>query len=94
MTVLYDNDAFSILVLSAKKWYSFMKKVSFPEICFKVIEESSEQRISETTESKKIEIKTEKKTSKRIKLTIIHSLFSSDNIMTDYEHKKITLLKE
>ena len=38
MTVLYGNDAFSILVLSTKKRYSsFLKKVFvFQKICFKV----------------------------------------------------------
>ena len=37
-TVLYGNVAFSILVLSTKKWYSdFLKKVFvFQKICFKV----------------------------------------------------------
>ena len=39
MAVLYGNDAFSILVLSTKKWYSsFLKKI-FRKICvtFKVL---------------------------------------------------------
>ena len=38
MIFLYGHDAFSILVLSTKKWHSiFMKKVFvFQEICFKV----------------------------------------------------------
>ena len=38
MAVFYENDAFSILVLSTKKGYSsFLKKVFiFQKICFKV----------------------------------------------------------
>ena len=38
MAVLYGNDAFPILVLSAKKWYSiFLKKpFVFKKICCKV----------------------------------------------------------
>ena len=38
MEVLYENDAFSILLLSTKRWYSsFLKKVFvFQKPCFKV----------------------------------------------------------
>ena len=37
MTVLYRNDEFSILVLATKKQYpSFLKKIVFQKICFKV----------------------------------------------------------